>query len=248
MKHKYYTMQKQDDRCEVLIYGDITSWPVLESDVSGWNFVEELKQMGDVREIDVRINSYGGEVSEGFAIYNALKSNSAHVRTTCDGFACSAASVIFMAGDERIMHPLSALWIHNVQTVAAGDSAELRKAAEESEKLTELSRRAYTDAGLNISEEILQEMMNAETWIMPEEAVAMGFATAIGEEKTSDVPEQSAIRSLFKLIRQAAEPPKAAQQPPEEEELPETEEPTGEPEKKLSDHMLGFLHMLTNVD
>ena len=96
-------MAAQDgDTLDILIYGDITSWEQDEKDVSSYNLAQLIGK-SNAKEIRVRINSYGGEVAEGLAIYNALKGHPARVTTVCDGFACSAASVVFMAGDERIM-------------------------------------------------------------------------------------------------------------------------------------------------
>ena len=82
----------------------------------------------DTDEIEVHINSNGGAVSEGLAIYNVLKNSKAKVTTYCDGFACSPASVIFMAGDERVMNGASLLMIHDAWTYGQGNAAELRKA------------------------------------------------------------------------------------------------------------------------
>lgn len=97
---------------EITIYGDITSWEYQESDVSSYTLLKMIQE-SRAKVINVNINSYGGEVAEGLAIYNALKNHSATVRTRCDGFACSAASVVFMAGDVRLMNEASLLMIHN---------------------------------------------------------------------------------------------------------------------------------------
>lgn len=93
---KYYSLESKNDVADLYIFGDITSWPWLESDVSASGIVNELQSL-DAKEINVHINSYGGEVAEGLAIYNTLKNSDMKVTTICDGFACSAASVIFMA-------------------------------------------------------------------------------------------------------------------------------------------------------
>lgn len=127
---KYYSLESKNDVADLYIFGDITSWPWLESDVSASGIVNELQSL-DAKEINVHINSYGGEVAEGLAIYNTLKNSGMKVTTICDGFACSAASVIFMAGDERIINEASLLMIHNAWTYANGNATELRKAAED---------------------------------------------------------------------------------------------------------------------
>ena len=76
---KYYALETEGDHATINIFGDITSWPWLESDVSSYNLVQELDALQDAGQIDVYINSYGGEVAEGLAIYNALKRHKAKV-------------------------------------------------------------------------------------------------------------------------------------------------------------------------
>ncbi len=145
---KYYSLESKNDVADLYIFGDITSWPWLESDVSASGIVNELQSL-DAKEINVHINSYGGEVAEGLAIYNTLKNSDMKVTTICDGFACSAASVIFMAGDERIINEASLLMIHNAWTYANGNATELRKAAEDLDKITQAFlrvRRSYKKA------------------------------------------------------------------------------------------------------
>ena len=99
---KYYALAVKDKEASIYIFGDIVSWELSESDVSSYTLAKEIEGL-DVDTINVYINSYGGEVAEGLAIYNQLRRHKAKVKTYCDGFACSAASVVFMAGDERIM-------------------------------------------------------------------------------------------------------------------------------------------------
>ena len=162
--------------------------------------------MGDVEQINVYINSYGGEVAEGLAIYNALRRHKAKVTTYCDGFACSIASVIFMAGDERIMNEASLLMIHNAWTWAWGNAAELRKQADDLEKITQASVEAYK-AHSSLSEEEIKNLMDNETWILPEEALSYGFATKI-DKTEKEKASQNAFMKLFEIIKayQAEEP------------------------------------------
>jgi ATP-dependent Clp protease protease subunit len=139
---KYYQLLTENNEANIYIYGDITSWEWLESDVSSYTLSKEIEGL-DINTINVYINSYGGEVSEGLAIYNALKRHKATVKTYCDGFACSAASVVFMAGDERIMSNASLLFIHNAWNYAAGNANQLRKAADDLDTITQASINTY---------------------------------------------------------------------------------------------------------
>lgn len=198
MSNRYYSFVKEGAAASIDIYGDITSWPWMESDVSSYNLSRQLDQLTDVDTINVNINSYGGEVAEGFAIYNALKRHSAKVVTRCDGFACSIASVIFAAGDERIMHDASLLMVHNVWQNASGNAAELRKQADELDVMTQRTRSAYL-ANVSISEEELTALMDGESWITPQDALDMGFATSI-ETFEGRNPSQSARHAAFERI------------------------------------------------
>lgn len=213
MRRNYYQMTTTDRTADIYIFGDITSWEWLESDVSGYTLARQLQDLQDVDQIRVFINSYGGEVAEATAIYNQLKNNPAKVTTICDGFACSAASVVFMAGDERMMNKVSRLMIHPASTSAHGTPAQLRKAADDLESITELSVVAYMDK-VNITQEKLLELMEAETWIKPQEAVDMGFATGILETQDSENASQSAREAVMRALDgQVPSPPPAKPEP-----------------------------------
>ena len=193
---EYMEQIQKNDVADLYIFGDITSWPWLESDVSASGIVNELQSL-DAKEINVHINSYGGEVAEGLAIYNTLKNSDMKVTTICDGFACSAASVIFMAGDERIINEASLLMIHNAWTYANGNATELRKAAEDLDKITQASVNAYVSRAV-ISEDEIKNLMDNETWITAQEAVEYGFAT-----KTEKSDDGGIKQSAFANIRSA---------------------------------------------
>lgn len=201
---RYYSLveNSETDSADLYIFGDITSfgqWWEGDPDRSAYDIVKELKAV-EASNINVHINSYGGDVSEGLAIYNTLRSSGKNVTTICDGFACSAASVVFMAGEKRIMSPASLLMIHNAWTVAVGNSDELRKQANDLETITQASVEAYKMVA-TISEEEIKELMDNETWILPEDAKAWGFATDIDDEDEDDKePKQSAFRLIMQKL------------------------------------------------
>lgn len=199
---KYYSLETNERTATVYIYGDITSWPWLESDVSSYLLSRQIEGL-DVDNINVYINSYGGEVAEGLAIYNNLKRHKAKVTTYCDGFACSAASVIFMAGDERIMYPASLLMIHNAWSIASGDSDDLRKAADDLETMTSVAKESYLSA-VNISESKLNQLLDAETWLSPADSLEMGFSTKTADYKQSDPYSMQSKKIAFAKMRSAA--------------------------------------------
>lgn len=207
MKKRYFSLvtNEENKSADINIFGDITSWDWEEfGEISAHTLSKQLEELDDVDVINVHISSYGGEVKEGLAIYNALKNHKAKIRTFCDGFACSIASVIFMAGDERIMSKSSALMIHNAWMFVEGNANELRKQADDLDKITKLSIEAYMEH-INISEEELKQMLDKETWLLYDECLEMGFATSVtGDDKNENVT-QSAKKSILKLIQKFKE-------------------------------------------
>ena len=201
---KYYCLETSPEAADLYIFGDITTWPWDEKDKDAYGIVKELQAL-TTDKVNVHINSYGGDVSEGLAIYNVLKNSKAKVTTYCDGFACSAASVIFMAGEERIMNSASLLMIHNAWSRASGNAEAFRKQAEDLDKITQASINAYMSR-VWITEEELKEKMNAETWLTAQEALADGFATKILEEEDDGVNQ-----SAFRAIRDRVLEPKAVE-------------------------------------
>lgn len=232
MKNKYYALEVKDKEADVYIFGDITSWEWFDSDVSSYTLSKEIQELGDdIETINVHINSYGGEVAEGLAIYNMLRNHKAKIRTYCDGFACSIASVIFMAGDERIMSNSSLLMVHNAWMYTAGNAAQLRKDADDLEKITQASIEAYKSR-VNISEEEIKELLDNETWILPSEALEMGFATSIVGEKINEKAAASAKKALFNLVKKVNQIKPDPMQTQKSEPIPEPKPATEPKENK----------------
>lgn len=201
--NKYYSLTISENEANINIYGDITSWEWFDSDVSSYTLSKELDSIPeDIEIINVYINSYGGEVAEGLAIYNSLKRHKAKVKTYCDGFACSIASVVFMAGEERIMSNASLLMVHNAWTHASGNADDFRKQAEDLEIITQQSVNAYMNH-VNITEDELKEMLDNETWITPADAAEKGFATKITEDDASTNASQSIRNKVMETLTKA---------------------------------------------
>lgn len=198
--NKYYSLDRHGSTCDVVIYGDICSY----DDNSSFNLSKQLNVDG-VDTVNVHISSYGGEVSEGWAIYNMLKNLDAKVNTYADGFVCSIAAVIFMAGDERIMSDISALMIHNPWVRTSGNAAELRKTADDLDKMAKLSARAFAEC-VSIDDDKLAEMLAAETWLTPDDALEMGFATQKITTPESGKAAQSVRDKVFAKITAPAQP------------------------------------------
>lgn len=199
-KQKFWQITQNNRTADINIYGDITSFPWLESDVTSFNIKQEIDAL-DVDTINVYINSYGGEVAEALAIYSALKRNPAQVHTYCDGFACSAATIIFAAGDIRTMGSIALLMIHNCMSYAGfANSEKLRKLAEDNDKINQSSIEAYKKIS-NLSVEEIKDLMDNETWLTAQECLAYGFATDIAD--TDEGEDETVQQSAFMAIRQA---------------------------------------------
>lgn len=199
------TRNEAEHSAEIFIFGDIASnrgglSGLLQSssDQSSYDLANQVAHIPEDYAITVHINSNGGEVKEGLAIYNTLKTR--NVTTICEGFAASAASVIFCAGQRRVMQPASLLFIHQASMAAEGNADDFRKASEDLDVITSAAVAAYIEAGLKVGEDVLRTMMRAETWITPEDAVGYGFATEIAEDEPDTEPTNSAMRSVMAAV------------------------------------------------
>jgi ATP-dependent protease ClpP protease subunit len=158
----------------ISLYGDIGSWGI-----SAASFVDELKAI-DAPELRLYISSPGGEIYDGLACYNALRSHRARVIVQVDSLAASIASVIAMAGDRVIMSPHSQLMIHDAATVAQGNPEELREMADFLDRQSDNIAAVYQErAGGTVKQ--WRSKMKAETWYFADEAVAAGLADEVAK-------------------------------------------------------------------
>lgn len=198
---KYFQIKKKTDKKgEIFIYGDIVSEEWFANEVTAPGFKQQLDELGNVSEIDVHINSSGGNVFEGHAIYNMLKMHKAKINIYIDALAASIASVIAMSGDTIFMHKNSFLMIHNSWIMTVGNAKELRETADLLDKTDEASNQAYLDRALNISEEELKELLDAETWLTASEALEKGFIDEILEPNEIAASISDERYKLFKSV------------------------------------------------
>jgi ATP-dependent Clp protease protease subunit len=130
------------------------------------------------KTINLRVNSPGGDVFDGLAIYNALREHPAKVITHVDGVAASISSVIAMAGDEVRMAENAFLMVHNPWSLVMGSAADLRKEADLLDKVGGSLVMAYVEK-TGMSAEQVQSLMDAETWFTAEEADVAGFVDSV---------------------------------------------------------------------
>lgn len=142
---------------------------------------EILSKNKNIPTVNVYINSPGGSVNEGIAIYNILKRTRAYVRVFIDGFACSIASVIAMAGNAIYMPKSSMQMVHNAWTVAMGNSEELRKVADDLDKINEVVISAYMSKFKGTEKE-LRKLLDDESYLTSEECLKYGLCTKIVDD------------------------------------------------------------------
>lgn len=155
---------------EIFIFEEIGLWGITAK-----RFIDDIKALGDVKEILLRINSPGGSVFDGMAMYNLLKSHPANVTVRVEGVAASMASVIMCAGNRVIVPENALVMIHNPMGGVYGDEEELRKVADVMAKVKAAIVSAYV-ARTGRTEDEVAAWMNAETWFTGAEAVEFGFA------------------------------------------------------------------------
>lgn len=156
---------------EVMIYGEIGYFNITAQD-----FVKDLAAV--TGDITLRLNSPGGEVFDGIAIYNALKQHAGKVTTQVDGVAASIASVIAMAGDRVVMTKNATMMIHDGHGLAVGNAKDMRELADLLDKTSDNIASIYADkAGGEVA--TWRTAMLAETWYSADEAVQAGLADEV---------------------------------------------------------------------
>lgn len=175
-----------DKAADIYFYGEIVGdeWDKWTNmDTCPKDVIDALKE-ADGRDIDVYINSPGGLVFAGVAIYNMLKRHSGKKTVHIDGVAASIASVIAMAGDTIIMPKNAYLMIHKPLNITIGNAVELRKMADDLDVIQSGIEEAYKTKLLSTEyETAVHDMMEAETWLTASDA-AKYFDVVVGEENT----------------------------------------------------------------
>jgi ATP-dependent Clp protease protease subunit len=171
------------DVLEFDIYDDIgeSYWG---DSVSAKDVRAALKASPDAKTIKLRVNSRGGDVFDGFAIYALIQAHPARVEAHVDGVAASMASIVIMAADEITVAAGAMIMIHNPWAFAMGEADELRETADLLDKMQGKSADVYV-ARTGVAREKIIEMMNAETWLTADEAKAQGFADVVMPAKKS---------------------------------------------------------------
>jgi ATP-dependent Clp protease protease subunit len=184
---------KSDTKAEIVIYSAIgeSFW---DESVSAKSFNKELNNLPKtVNQLEVRLNSPGGDVFDGMVIYNRLKQHKAKITVYIDGLAASIASVIALAGDEIIMGEGALMMIHKPWTMAIGNSLELEETIDRLNDVEDQILGIY-QRNTNIDRSELRRMVAEETWLDADQALEHGFAT----EKMADDDAIDMAASLSK--------------------------------------------------
>jgi ATP-dependent protease ClpP protease subunit len=191
-KRKMMFRQEKNDSgvTKIYIYDNITAqgpfnwetWEYDESETSAKHFISLLDSIQDGSDIELHINSYGGEVKEGVAIYNLLKAKQANKICHIDCFAYSVAYVIALGCDKIIMHRGSTIMLHNMWCTCSGNATQLRKAADDLDEMMAANRQIFLEK-CNLSEDELMEMLDKETILSPDEALKYGFCDEVDSQE-----------------------------------------------------------------
>jgi ATP-dependent protease ClpP protease subunit len=189
------------DRAEVFIYGYIgDDWA--EEDVTAASFTKTLRAI-TAPVIDLRVNSPGGAVFDGIAIYTALLDHPATVDVTVDGVAASAASFVSMAGDTVAMQKPAKMMIHDASGIVLGNAADMQEMADLLNELSDTIAGIYADrAGGTVAK--WRDAMKTETWYSAAAAVEAGLADQVVNDTTEPAPEDrrsQVIRARARLLR-----------------------------------------------
>ena len=175
-----YAFKDEAEALSIKIYDEIGD--------DGWGggitteTINEQLQNANDKPLNIYINSYGGEVFEGFAIYNTLKNYKGYKTVYVDGIAASIASVIAMCGNKVVMNKASMLMIHNASGLAYGNADEMKKVVNALEQINEVIRGVYM-AKTGMDEDTIKNLMDNETYLKPQEALDYGFIDEILEEE-----------------------------------------------------------------
>lgn len=204
---KFWRVSNAAEQPEIALYDEIGFWGTTAAD-----FREEVMAIKAER-ITLKLNSPGGDVFDGIAIFNTLKAHPAAIDVVVDGIAASAASFIAMAGDTVKMSRHSMMMIHEAWGFAMGPAADMRKAADMLDRLTGEIASMYAERS-KVAKDVWLGRMADETWFSDQEAVDAGLADEVlGAEAPKNVFDLSMFRNAPRQLRESAPEPPGNNQP-----------------------------------
>ncbi len=236
-KKSWYEIIAKSDEADIYIYEEIGLWGIGAKD-----FITELKEI-KANKINLHVNSPGGSVFDGTAIYNALKNHKAEIITYIDGLAASMASVIALAGNTVNMAENALFMIHNPSGCACGDAEDMRKTAEILDKI-KLTIIVPYENRYKGEDKTIETLMDEETWLTAAEAEELGFIDNItGKVEIKNKFEDNMKHLGFKSIpkNNTEEPPNVPSSTKEEEK---TSPSIGMEEIKMEDEALKQIYKI----
>lgn len=196
------------EACCILLYGDIGDY----DDVRSGDIARELLEAESAYgKIDVRINSNGGDVYAGIAIFNALKNSKADITIYIDGIAASMASVIALCGKPVQMSRYSRLMLHSVMGGCYGNKDEMRRCIAEIESLEDTLCEMYATRLGKGKDEIRSTYFDGtDHWLRADEALALGFIDGIYD--ADPVPEDSTPDQVYQIFNNRLNKPQTKNQ------------------------------------
>ena len=185
---------------DVSEYGDFdwNTWEYKESETSAKFFAEKLGEIPNGETIELHINSNGGSVKEGVAIYNLLKQKQNAKVGIVDGVAHSVAFLILQACETRKMCLGTTALIHNMWMYCHGNATQLRKYADDLDDMMGANRQVFMERA-TISEEELKDLMEKETYLTPDKALEYGLIDEIMGKKAESVNTEELLQKLQEM-------------------------------------------------
>lgn len=195
----FFNAKKESDKKAVMdIYGEIVDDKLMDSETSAVSFRDALNEFGEVEEIEITINSPGGSVFSGINIANQISNHPAHVTVNVSGVAASIASVIAVAADTVKMASNSMLMIHEVWAPFMGNHSEMRKFADDLEKINTTVFNSYISKNPDIDHALLKDMMSKETWLTSDECLELGLIDEITDANKAAAKISPEMEAHFK--------------------------------------------------
>ncbi|MCG8294267.1 head maturation protease, ClpP-related [Pseudomonas entomophila] len=220
--------QADDSPIEIYIYGEIGGWGITAND-----FIQDLKAIDDgVSPVVVAFNTIGGDLFDGLAIHNALSRLGERCTARIDALAASAGSVAACGAHRLVMASNAMLMVHNPWTWTSGDAEDLRRVADVLDQTFEAIIAAYKAKAPDIDDAELRRMVNDETWLTAQEALALGLADEVGNgvEVKACLGQGAAMKRYRQtpkaLLDQLASEPAAASSEPTIPDDPATPDPS----------------------
>jgi ATP-dependent protease ClpP protease subunit len=200
---------QEENKTMLYIYDDVTeygefdwnAWEYKDSETSAKYFAEKLNEIPEGQTVELHINSNGGSVKEGVAIYNLLKQKGNNKVGVVDGVAHSVAFLILQACSTRKMCLGTTALIHNMWMSCSGNATQLRKYADDLDDMMEANRQVFMERA-KISEDELKELMENETYLTPDKALEYGLIDEIMGEKAKQVDVSEIMEKLEDMQRQ----------------------------------------------